>query len=90
MVIGKAGSNIKESEAFKYVAGYALALDLTARDIQVSPAGVKCVCVCVLFLLNAAPFLSRLPQRRTDYLGARLKATTHFVQLGKRMVQLQR
>lgn len=35
VVIGKAGSNIKEADAFKYVAGYALALDLTARDVQV-------------------------------------------------------
>lgn len=34
VVIGRAGSNIKESEAFKHVAGYALALDLTARDLQ--------------------------------------------------------
>jgi acylpyruvate hydrolase len=35
VVIGKAGSNIKEENAFKHVAGYALALDLTARDLQV-------------------------------------------------------
>ncbi len=36
VVIGKAGSNIKESDAYKYVAGYAIALDLTARELQVS------------------------------------------------------
>lgn len=35
VVIGREGSNIKEENAMKHVAGYALALDLTARDIQV-------------------------------------------------------
>ena len=35
VVIGRAGSNIKEENAFSHVAGYALALDLTARDLQV-------------------------------------------------------
>lgn len=41
MVIGRAGSNIKEENAFSHVAGYALALDLTARDLQVQQNG-KC------------------------------------------------
>ena len=36
VVIGRAGSNIKEENAFKHVAGYAIALDLTARDLQVN------------------------------------------------------
>lgn len=35
VVIGRAGSNIKEENAFSHIAGYALALDLTARDLQV-------------------------------------------------------
>ena len=35
VVIGRAGSNIKEENAFKHVAGYAIALDLTARELQV-------------------------------------------------------
>lgn len=35
VVIGRAGCNIKEENAFSHVAGYALALDLTARDLQV-------------------------------------------------------
>ena len=36
VVIGRAGSNIKAENAFKHVAGYAVALDLTARDLQVN------------------------------------------------------
>ena len=34
VVIGKDGKNIQESTAMEYVGGYALALDMTARDIQ--------------------------------------------------------
>ncbi|OMH86056.1 Acylpyruvase FAHD1, mitochondrial [Zancudomyces culisetae] len=34
VVIGKTGKDIKEKDAFDYVSGYALGLDLTARDIQ--------------------------------------------------------
>jgi acylpyruvate hydrolase len=33
-VIGKKGKNIKEADALSYVAGYTLALDITARDLQ--------------------------------------------------------
>ncbi|KAF8516966.1 hypothetical protein BU17DRAFT_76551 [Hysterangium stoloniferum] len=34
VVIGKGGRNIPESEADSYVAGYALAIDMTARNMQ--------------------------------------------------------
>lgn len=34
VIIGKPGRNIPESDAMTFVAGYCLALDLTARDIQ--------------------------------------------------------
>lgn len=34
MVIGKEGKNIPESSALTHVGGYALALDMTARNIQ--------------------------------------------------------
>ena len=34
MVIGKGGANIKKEDARLHVGGYALALDLTARDLQ--------------------------------------------------------
>ena len=34
IVIGKEGSHIPPEQARKYVAGYAVGLDMTARDIQ--------------------------------------------------------
>ncbi|MDQ7041444.1 MAG: fumarylacetoacetate hydrolase family protein [Rhodothermus sp.] len=34
VVIGRAGKHIPEDEALDYVAGYALGLDMTARDLQ--------------------------------------------------------
>jgi len=34
VVIGREGKHIPESEALDYVAGYALGLDMTARDLQ--------------------------------------------------------
>lgn len=34
MVIGRGGANIKKEDARLHIGGYALALDLTARDIQ--------------------------------------------------------
>jgi 2-keto-4-pentenoate hydratase/2-oxohepta-3-ene-1,7-dioic acid hydratase in catechol pathway len=34
VLIGKGGKNITESDALKHVAGYAIGLDLTARDLQ--------------------------------------------------------
>lgn len=34
VVIGEAGRQVSESDAMKHVAGYALALDMTARDLQ--------------------------------------------------------
>ncbi|KAJ2659933.1 hypothetical protein IWW48_003228 [Coemansia sp. RSA 1200] len=34
VVIGKKGRDIKAADAFDYVAGYALALDMTARNLQ--------------------------------------------------------
>uniref|UniRef100_A0A3P9J139 Oxaloacetate tautomerase FAHD1, mitochondrial n=1 Tax=Oryzias latipes TaxID=8090 RepID=A0A3P9J139_ORYLA len=34
VVIGKAGTSIPQSDAMNHVAGYALCLDMTARDIQ--------------------------------------------------------
>ncbi len=34
VVIGREGKHISESEALNYVAGYALGLDMTARDLQ--------------------------------------------------------
>ncbi|ORZ24190.1 hypothetical protein BCR42DRAFT_365399 [Absidia repens] len=34
VVIGKTGRDIKKSEATDYIAGYALAIDLTARNVQ--------------------------------------------------------
>eukprot|EP01006_Ploeotia_vitrea_P010153 TRINITY_DN26175_c0_g1_i1.p1 TRINITY_DN26175_c0_g1~~TRINITY_DN26175_c0_g1_i1.p1 ORF type:complete len:217 (+),score=11.02 TRINITY_DN26175_c0_g1_i1:46-696(+) len=34
VVIGKPGKNILEADALKHVAGYTIALDMTARDIQ--------------------------------------------------------
>ncbi|PAV74352.1 hypothetical protein WR25_10902 [Diploscapter pachys] len=34
VVIGKLAKNIQKSEAMKYVAGYTVALDMTARDFQ--------------------------------------------------------
>lgn len=34
VVIGKQGKNIKEDEAMDHVAGYVLALDMTARSVQ--------------------------------------------------------
>ena len=36
VIIGKDGSRIKKERAMDHVAGYALALDMTARNIQVS------------------------------------------------------
>ena len=36
VVIGKGGSNIPEEQAMQHISGYALALDMTARDQQVS------------------------------------------------------
>jgi 2-keto-4-pentenoate hydratase/2-oxohepta-3-ene-1,7-dioic acid hydratase in catechol pathway len=34
LLIGKGGHNIAESEALQHVAGYAIGLDMTARDVQ--------------------------------------------------------
>lgn len=34
VVIGKPGANIKLEDAWKHIAGYSVALDLTARDLQ--------------------------------------------------------
>ncbi len=34
VVIGKTGKDIAESDAFAYIGGYTLALDMTARNIQ--------------------------------------------------------
>jgi 2-keto-4-pentenoate hydratase/2-oxohepta-3-ene-1,7-dioic acid hydratase in catechol pathway len=34
-VIGKKGTDIAEKNAMDFVAGYVLALDMTARDLQV-------------------------------------------------------
>ena len=34
VVIGKTGKNINEADAMDHVGGYALALDMTARDVQ--------------------------------------------------------
>lgn len=34
LLIGKAGKNIAEENAFNHIAGYGLGLDLTARDLQ--------------------------------------------------------
>lgn len=34
VVVGKAGKNIPESDALSHIGGYALALDMTARNIQ--------------------------------------------------------
>lgn len=34
LLIGQTGKNIPESEALSYVAGYAVAIDLTLRDVQ--------------------------------------------------------
>ena len=34
IVIGKSGSKIQEQEAMSHIAGYVLALDMTARDFQ--------------------------------------------------------
>lgn len=34
VIIGSRATNVKESEAMKYVGGYALGLDMTARDWQ--------------------------------------------------------
>ena len=35
LVIGQSGKNISETTALSHVAGYVLALDMTARDFQV-------------------------------------------------------
>ena len=35
VVIGKGGSKIAETKAMDHVAGYALALDMTARNLQI-------------------------------------------------------
>ena len=37
MVIKKAGANLTHDMVDNYIAGYCLAIDVTARDIQVSP-----------------------------------------------------
>jgi len=34
VVIGRKATLVKESEASDYIGGYAIALDMTARDIQ--------------------------------------------------------
>eukprot|EP00794_Sanderia_malayensis_P005252 gene5252-5916_t len=39
IIIGKQGSNIKESEAMDYVAGYSVAHDVSARDLQLKKNG---------------------------------------------------
>ena len=36
VVIGRGGANIRQEHAKRHVAGYCLALDLTARNLQVS------------------------------------------------------
>lgn len=36
VVIGRGGANIKAEHVAGHIAGYVLALDLTARDLQVS------------------------------------------------------
>lgn len=35
VVIGRGGANIKITNALSHVAGYCIALDMTARDLQV-------------------------------------------------------
>ena len=39
LVIGKPAKNVPASEAFEYLAGYTVANDLTARDLQRNGAG---------------------------------------------------
>eukprot|EP01118_Nematostelium_gracile_P007577 TRINITY_DN2478_c0_g1_i1.p1 TRINITY_DN2478_c0_g1~~TRINITY_DN2478_c0_g1_i1.p1 ORF type:complete len:241 (-),score=84.30 TRINITY_DN2478_c0_g1_i1:41-709(-) len=34
LIIGRKGKNIQQSQAFDYIAGYSLGIDLTARDLQ--------------------------------------------------------
>ncbi|KAJ1673958.1 Acylpyruvase fahd1, mitochondrial [Spiromyces aspiralis] len=38
VVIGKTGRDIKADDAYNHIAGYTLALDLTARNLQASAA----------------------------------------------------
>lgn len=37
VVVGERASGVTKADAMKYVGGYAVALDMTARDFQVSP-----------------------------------------------------
>ena len=39
VVIGKSGRFIKEDKAMDYIKGYCVALDMTARDLQVKGIG---------------------------------------------------
>ena len=75
VVIGKAGSNIKEENAFKHIAGYALALDLTARDLQVHQYFFQ-------FALN----IYRIRPKNPGFHGHYLRGLIHFVQLGTNLI----
>lgn len=72
VVIGKAGSNIKEENAFNHVAGYALALDLTARDIQVT----------AMYFLRYLYIIFRMRLRSPAFPGLMLKGMIRFALLG--------
>ena len=42
IVIGKTGSQITEERAGDHIGGYVLALDMTARDLQVRECELSC------------------------------------------------
>lgn len=71
MVIGKTGRDIRQKDAMDFVAGYTLALDMTARTFQVSPN---------LLCEYTHDHCERLKQRRLDYRGPSRRVLILFVQ----------
>ncbi len=74
VVIGRGGANISQERASSHIAGYALALDLTARNLQVR----SCRCI-VAPLPRLSNFLFRMRPSKMDCHGRWPKDLTHFV-----------
>ncbi len=62
IAIGKDGKNIKESEAWDYIFGYAIGLDLTLRDVQSEAKEAGLPWATAKGFINSAPIGEIVPK----------------------------